>query len=136
MCLLPLLIPTNFIKKGCWWLRQLMVLGVGWQDCQSSPTRTLHQQEALTHSSLTQAIPFSSPRHCCYSRTSNFASLSVSCSPSRRNGIRVPPHAQEFPGFTPLVFFCGFVNSVAVSFTHGLIHGFCIVVVHALVVRL
>ena len=57
-----------------------------------------------------------------------FCILSISCSPSRRNGIRVPPHAQEFPGFTPVVFFCGFVNSVAVSFTHGLIRGFYIVV--------
>ena len=43
---------------------------------------------------------------------------------------------ENFPGFTPMVFFCRFVNSVAVSFTHGLIRGFCIVVVHALVVRL
>ena len=27
---------------------------MGWQDYQPSPTRTLHQQEALTHSSLTR----------------------------------------------------------------------------------
>ena len=29
MCLLPLLIPTTFVKKDCWWLRQLIVLGSG-----------------------------------------------------------------------------------------------------------
>ena len=46
-------------------------------------------------------------------------------------------HAQDFVGFThAVVFFCGFVNSVAVSFTHGPSRGFYIVVVHALVVRL
>ena len=38
----PCLIPTTFIMKDCWWLRQLMILGVGRQDCQSSPTCTLH----------------------------------------------------------------------------------------------
>ena len=46
-------------------------------------------------------------------------------------------HAPDFAGFThPIVFFCGFVNSEAVSFTHELIRGFCILVVHASVVRL
>ena len=46
-------------------------------------------------------------------------------------------HSQDFVGFThAVVLFCGFVNSEAVSFTHGLIRGFCIVVVHAPVVRL
>ena len=42
MCLLFLVFPTTFIKKDCWWLRQLIVLGVGWQDFQSSTSRTLH----------------------------------------------------------------------------------------------
>ena len=44
MCHLSLSYPTTFIKNCCWWLRQLLFLGVGWQDCQSLPTRTLHQQ--------------------------------------------------------------------------------------------
>ena len=45
-------------------------------------------------------------------------------------------HAQDFAGFThAVVFFCGFVNSEAISFTHGLIHGFCIVAVPAPAVR-
>ena len=38
-------------------------------------------------------------------------------------------HAQDFAGCThAVVLFCRFVNSEAVSFTHGLICGFCIVV--------
>ena len=44
MCLLSLSYPTTSIKNCCWWLRQLLFLGVGWQDWQSLPTCTLHQQ--------------------------------------------------------------------------------------------
>ena len=42
MCLLRCLIPTTFFMKDYWWLKQLMILEVGWQDCQSSSTRTLY----------------------------------------------------------------------------------------------
>ena len=30
------------LKNYCWWLRQLIALGVRWQDYQSSPPRTLY----------------------------------------------------------------------------------------------
>ena len=94
-------IPTTFIKKDCWWLRQLIVLGVGWQDCQSSPTRTLY------------------PWFCCSSphvdtssswRVAKHPGIAISrppgsCSPSRTSHLSAHGfHAQEFSWFHPRYF--------------------------------
>ena len=114
MCLLPLLIPTTFIKKGCWWLRQLMVLGVGWQDYQSSPTCTLHPLlTSLWQEKPSRTLQFVTSRFCCSSprvakhpvttilrppsrfstsRTSNFRVLPVVRSSTDKNRA-VFPHA-------------------------------------------
>ena len=70
MCLLPLLYPTTFIEEWLVVVEAVIVLGVGWQDCQSSPRRTLHP--CLT--SLWQEKP---------SRTLHYAGLTIVCSPPR-----------------------------------------------------
>ena len=115
MCHFPLFYPNylHLIISASSWekLWQLIVLGVGWQDCQSSPTRTLHQQGTLTPSHH-RALP---PRFCVLpsSRSAHihaqaylvslmqtftlsttllllshfqFRVLSVGCSSSRRSG--------------------------------------------------
>ena len=89
MCHLSLFTQPPPLKNDCWWLRKLWSLRVGWQDCHSSPTRTLHQQETFMHSPLHRShdclfvsthriylvllLQMHSPLHACteHSRTSN-----------------------------------------------------------------
>ena len=68
---------------------------------------------------------------CCYSCTSNFASSQLllftheprkSC--SFLTGSDCFSHAQEFLGFTHVIFFCGLVDGAAVSLPHELNYGF------------
>ena len=76
MCLLSLSYPTTFIKNCCWWLRQLLSLGVGWQDCQYSPTRTVHHSSWL-HNGREKP-----------SRTLHYVGLTIFCSPPRTGFTR------------------------------------------------
>ena len=113
----PCFIPTIFIKKDCWWLRQLIVLGSG-----------VAGLSVLTHTHTLPTILFFilSRRyfslHDCSegSRTSNFRVLPVVCSSTDKNGVVFPHagpllsvhssqgqivfHAQDFPSFYPRIF--------------------------------
>ena len=69
-CVTTLSYPTTSIKNCWWWLRQLLFLGVGWQNCQSFPTRTLHpwltsqwQKKNHCHHSRGLTIAFHSTAH-------------------------------------------------------------------------
>ena len=136
--------PTTSIKNCWWWLRQLLFLGVVWQDYQSLPTRTLHpqltspwQKKPLPSLQWTHDYPLSTLvlKHSC---PFNFVGspLSVHSSwlfayPHARTFAChfVHPHAQDFfLVFTHAIFLCGFTDGVAVSFPYGLICGSCIVV--------
>ena len=86
-----------------------MVLEVGWQDCQSSPTSTLHP---LLNSQW-QGKP---------SCTLQFTTSQFGCSSSRRDWWFILTH-RSFPGFTHAVFLHGFANGSAVFFPHRLIVG-------------
>ena len=136
MCLLSLPYPTTFIEEMLVVVEVVMIFGSGvaglsvLTHTHTPPARSSHALFTHAGNTILLSMTLQLLTHI------QFCILSISCSPSRRNGIRVPPHAQEFPGFTPMVFFSGFLNSVAVPFTHGLIRGFSIVVVHTLVERL
>ena len=78
-----------------------MVLEVGWQDCQSSPTRTLYQWFCC---SPPHADTSSSPRVAKHPRTA-ISSPPCSCSPSRTsNCLLIVFTHRNFPGFTHAVF--------------------------------
>ena len=124
------------ISAGSWGkLWQLMVLGVGWQDCQSMPTPTLHHSSWLhnvrknLHAlpiwplTIFHAQEFSwvlptrfspanlRPLHCCA-----FSRRGI---PSRFSSSRTEPS-----GFHPCSFFPrGFADDVVVSTPHRLIMG-------------
>ena len=121
-------IPTTFIKNGCWWLRQLWSLGVGWQDCQSSPTRTLYPRFCCSSphtdtSSLHELLNTQEQQFRVLPVAVHLHALPIVCSWFSRTGI--------FLVSPTLFFLCRFENGVAPSFTHGLICGFSIVDVHA-----
>ena len=78
---------------------------------------------------------FHSPHDCAKMLTHlQFASSTLVVVHSHAEGFFLVfcPHAQDFARFNhAVVFLCELENGVAPSFTHGLICGFCIVVVYA-----
>ena len=128
---LPCFIPTTFIKKCCWWLRQLWSLGVGWQDCQFSPTHTLHHSwlhsrrkfvpshDKMKHSrtplscttgflSVHALSNFGTSRFCCSSPRMNhllFVGLTHRYFPSFSNWCSELRVVLFYPWFTVLLWF-------------------------------
>ena len=131
------------LKNGCWWLRQLLSLGVVWQDCQSLPTCTLHPQ--LTSQWQKKPLP---------SLPQGFYSLHDCARAVMHSPLRRPPEllfilsqerkwltfthfwlrefsplsvccspTQDFPSFYPRSFPLRIYVTVAVSFPHGQIVG-------------
>ena len=95
MCHLSLFTQPPPLNNDCWWLRQLWSLGVGWQDCQSSPTRTLHQQETLKHSLHCALHPYFVPSSRLFIHTQTFHSprqcWNVGAIQSTSSPLSVPP---------------------------------------------
>ena len=139
----PCLTQPLSLNNCCWWLRQLIVLGVGWQDFQSSPTHTLHhgwlhygwgKTTTITHAGDFTTLPMTVLKtltHFWFSHLLCWLFILTpewdSCSFSRAGISWV---------FTHVVLFCGFVDGMGESFPHGLICGLYIVVPHAQVRRL
>ena len=84
---LPYLSQPLSLNNCCWWLRQLIALGVGWQDYQSSPTHTLYHD--FGYSSPHADSP-SSPRAAEHPRTAKFSSFLLLCI-----------HGQKWSYFSP-----------------------------------
>ena len=134
MCLLPLLIPTTFIKKGSWWLRQLW--SWKWGGRTVSPHPHAHSTHNFCCSSLTQTF-FSGLHEFDEHPCTAISCPPCGCSPScTSNCLLIVFTHRNFPGFTHAVFPPRIENGVAPSFTHRLNCGFDIVIVHAPVGRL
>ena len=108
------------ISAGRWGkLWQLIVLGMGWQDCQSMPPRTLHPyltSEWKGKTNITHTRGFSSSLHeLLNTQALKFRVLLVVCSPTDKNGAAFP-HAGP-----PLLFI---PHRVRLFLTHRIFPGF------------
>ena len=56
--LLLVLLVGELLLNGCWWLRQLLSLGVGWQDCQSLAHAPTPPTTAFTPLSNDSSLPW------------------------------------------------------------------------------
>ena len=96
------------LKNGRWWLMQLLSLGVGWQDCQFSPTRTLHPLSTSLWQGKTTTITharYHSLHECIEHPRTAISCPPCSCSPSRTsNCLLIVFTHRNFPGFTHAVF--------------------------------
>ena len=91
--------PTTFMENGCWWLGELLSLGVGWQGCQSlahmpTPPTTFHSLHSIPVSSPSRPrlmmLTRSSSRFMLTRRNMVCSFLLSACSPSRKGRFTLP----------------------------------------------
>ena len=117
-----------------------MILGVGWQDCQSSPTCTLHPLlTSLWQEKISRSLQFWDLTILLFIPHADILLGSTSLLNTHALQFRVLPvvvHLHALPIVCSLfsrteiflvsptqVFLCGFVDGVGGSFSHGLIGG-------------